>query len=57
MFPKLKRPMKGRHYATIEEIKTTSKEELNKITKKDFLNCARDWKKTLAQVYKWWGLL
>ncbi|KAG5335551.1 SETMR methyltransferase, partial [Acromyrmex charruanus] len=29
LFPKLKRPMKGRRYATIEEIKTASKEELN----------------------------
>ncbi|KYN29556.1 hypothetical protein ALC57_00995 [Trachymyrmex cornetzi] len=37
LFPKLKRPMKGRRYVTIEEIKTTSKEELNKITKNDFL--------------------
>ena len=33
LFPKLKRPMKGRRYATIEEIKASSKEELNKITK------------------------
>ncbi|KAG5317259.1 MOS1T transposase, partial [Pseudoatta argentina] len=44
LFPKLKRPMKGR-YATIEEIKTASKEELNKITKNDFLKCFGDWKK------------
>ncbi|KAG5310804.1 GVQW3 protein, partial [Acromyrmex insinuator] len=41
----LKRPMKGRRYATIEEIKTASKEELNKITKNDFLKCFEDWKK------------
>ncbi|KAG5323782.1 MOS1T transposase, partial [Pseudoatta argentina] len=45
LFPKLKRPMKGRRYDTIEEIKTASKEELNKITKKDFLKCFEDWKK------------
>ncbi|KAG5307215.1 SETMR methyltransferase, partial [Acromyrmex insinuator] len=38
-------PMKGRRYATIEEIKTVSKEELNKITKNDFLKCFEDWKK------------
>ncbi|UYV77594.1 hypothetical protein LAZ67_15001657 [Cordylochernes scorpioides] len=31
LFPKLKRPMKGRHYATLDEIKTASKEELKKI--------------------------
>ncbi|EGI59805.1 FLJ37770-like protein, partial [Acromyrmex echinatior] len=45
LFLKLKRPMKGRRYATIEEIKTASKEELNKITKNDFLKCFEDWKK------------
>lgn len=45
LFPKLKRPMKGRRYATIEEIKTASKEELNKITKNDFSKCFEDWKK------------
>ena len=32
LFPKLKRPMKGRRYGTIEEIKMALKEELNKIT-------------------------
>ncbi|KAG5308728.1 MOS1T transposase, partial [Pseudoatta argentina] len=45
LFPKLKRSMKGRRYATIEEIKRASKEELNKITKNDFLKCFEDWKK------------
>ncbi|KYN35367.1 hypothetical protein ALC56_10292, partial [Trachymyrmex septentrionalis] len=45
LFPKLKRPMKGRRYATIEEIKTASKEELNKITKNNVLKCFEDWKK------------
>ena len=45
LFLKLKRPMKGRRYATIEEIKAASKEELNKITKNDFLKCFEDWKK------------
>ncbi|XP_011066332.1 PREDICTED: uncharacterized protein LOC105153281 [Acromyrmex echinatior] len=50
LFPKLKRPMKGRCYATIEEIKTASKEELNKITKNDFLKCFEDWKKLFEQI-------
>ena len=45
LFPKLKRPIKGRRYDTIEEIKAASKEELNKITKNDFLKCFEDWKK------------
>ena len=47
LFPKLKRNMKGRRYATIDEIKAASKEELNKITKNDFLKCFEDWKKRL----------
>ena len=37
--------MKGQRYATIEEIKTASKEELKKITKNDFLKCFEDCKK------------
>ena len=44
LFLKLKRPMKGRRYATLDEIKTASKEELNKIKKDDFLKCFEDWK-------------
>ncbi|UYV76634.1 hypothetical protein LAZ67_14001539 [Cordylochernes scorpioides] len=34
LFPKLKRPMKWRLYATLDEIKTASKEELKNIFKK-----------------------
>ncbi|UYV64514.1 hypothetical protein LAZ67_3001065 [Cordylochernes scorpioides] len=44
LFPKLKRPMKGRRYATLDEIKAASKEELKKILKNDFLKCFEDWK-------------
>ncbi|UYV68154.1 hypothetical protein LAZ67_5003213 [Cordylochernes scorpioides] len=44
LFPKLKKPMKGRRYATLDEIKTASKEELKKILKNDFLKCFEDWK-------------
>ncbi|UYV61131.1 hypothetical protein LAZ67_1003537 [Cordylochernes scorpioides] len=43
LFPKLKRPLKGRRYATLDEIKTASKEELKKILKNDFLKCFEDW--------------
>ncbi|UYV84371.1 hypothetical protein LAZ67_X001959 [Cordylochernes scorpioides] len=42
LFPKLKRPMKGRRYATLDEIKTASKEELKKIFKNDFLKYFED---------------
>ncbi|UYV69293.1 hypothetical protein LAZ67_6003154 [Cordylochernes scorpioides] len=45
LFPKLMRPMKGRRYATLDEIKTASKEELKKIFfLNDFLKCFEDWK-------------
>ncbi|UYV73518.1 KDM1A [Cordylochernes scorpioides] len=44
LFPKLKRPMKGRRYAMLDEIKMASKEELKKILKNDFLKCFEDWK-------------
>ncbi|UYV79212.1 hypothetical protein LAZ67_17001536 [Cordylochernes scorpioides] len=44
LFPKLKRPMKGRRYATLDEIKTASKEELKKIFKNYFLKCFEDCK-------------
>ncbi|UYV81288.1 hypothetical protein LAZ67_20000663 [Cordylochernes scorpioides] len=38
------RPMKGRRYATLDEIKTASKEELKNIFKNDFLKCFEDWR-------------
>ncbi|UYV84061.1 hypothetical protein LAZ67_X001029 [Cordylochernes scorpioides] len=45
LFPKLKRPMKGRRYAMLDEIKTASKEELKNIFFfKYFLMCFEDWK-------------
>ncbi|UYV74924.1 hypothetical protein LAZ67_12001815 [Cordylochernes scorpioides] len=40
LFPKLKRPMKGQRYATLDEIKMASKERV----KNDFLKCFEDWK-------------
>ncbi|UYV78911.1 hypothetical protein LAZ67_17000241 [Cordylochernes scorpioides] len=52
LFPKLKRPMKGRRYATLDEIKTASKEELKKIFKNDFFEVLRRLEKPLAQKYR-----
>ena len=43
--PKLKRPMKGRRFTTIEEIKTASLEELKTIPKSAYEKCFEDWKK------------
>ncbi|KYN39393.1 hypothetical protein ALC56_06212 [Trachymyrmex septentrionalis] len=45
LFPKLKRPMKGRRFATIEQIKAASLEELKAIPKSAFQKCFDDWKK------------
>ncbi|KYN39235.1 hypothetical protein ALC56_06368 [Trachymyrmex septentrionalis] len=44
LFPKLKRPMKGRRFATIKEI-NASLEELKAIPKSAFQKCFDDWKK------------
>ena len=50
LFPKLKKPMKGQRYTTLEDIKTASKEELNKITKMIF-EVLRELEKTWAEVH------
>ncbi|UYV84670.1 hypothetical protein LAZ67_X003052 [Cordylochernes scorpioides] len=44
LFPKLNKLMKGRRYATLDEIKTASKEELKNILKNDFFKGFEDWK-------------
>ena len=44
LFPRLKRPMKGRRFATIEEIKTESLRELKVIPKSAYQKCFEDWK-------------
>jgi len=41
----VERPMKGRRFATIEEIKAASLEELKAIPKSAFQKCFDDWKK------------
>lgn len=45
LFPKLKRILKGRRFANIEEIKTESLEKLKAIPKIAFQKCFEDWKK------------
>ena len=45
LFPKLKTPMKGKRFATIEEIKEKSKHELLAIPKSAFQKFFEDWKK------------
>ena len=45
LFPKLKKPMKGHRFSTIEEIKTASPKELKAIPQNDYQKCFDDWKK------------
>ena len=45
LFTKLKTAMKGKRFATIEEIKEQSKQKLLAIPKCEFRKCFEDWKK------------
>ena len=45
LFPRLKRPMKGRRSVTIEEIKTEWLRELKDIPKSAYQKCFEDWEK------------
>ena len=47
LFPKLKTPMKVKNFATIEELKEVSKQELLAIPKRAFQKCFEDWKRWL----------
>lgn len=44
LFPKLKRPLRGHRFDTIEEIKTESLRALKAIPEIDFNNCFEDWR-------------
>ena len=44
LYPKLKTPMKGKGFATIEEIKEKSKQKLLAIPKVAFQKCFENWK-------------
>ena len=45
LMPKLKTPLKGKRFATIEEIKGKSKQEVLAIPKSALQKCFEDWKK------------
>lgn len=45
LFPKLKLPLRGKHFETIEAIKENSKRELKAIPKEAYEKCYKDWKK------------
>lgn len=45
LFPKLKLPLRGKHFQSIEVIKENSKKELKAIPKAAYQKCYEDWKK------------
>jgi transposase len=45
LFPKLKRPLRGHRFDSIEEIQAESEKALKTIPEIDFNNCFEDWKK------------
>lgn len=45
LFPKLKRPLRGHRFESIEEIKRESARSLKAIPERDYLTCFDDWKK------------
>ena len=44
LFPKLKRPLRGHRFDTIEEIQAESKKALKAIPEIEFNKCLDDWK-------------
>ena len=51
LFPRLKGSMKGRRFATIEEIKSESLRELKDIRKSAYQKCFEDWKNAGTSVF------
>ena len=45
LFPKLKRPLRGHRFDTIQEIQAESKKALKAIPESEFNKCSDDWKK------------
>ena len=45
LFSKLKRPLRGYRFESIEEIQTATKKELKAIPKEDYAACFENWKK------------
>ena len=47
LFPKMKKVLKGKHFADVEEVKQKTAEELKDIKINKFKNCFEPWKKCL----------
>jgi len=51
LFPTMKNTLKGKRFATMEEVKTASQEALNNIKLQQFQRCFTQWGKKIGQVY------
>ena len=51
----LKRPLKGRRFETIPEIKTNATKELKGIKKEAYLDCFHKWKQHWDKCVHWEG--
>lgn len=55
LFPKLKKPLKGRRFETISEIKANATRELKAITKEAYQDCFNKWKHRWDKCVRWGG--
>ena len=53
LFPMLKRPLKGRRFETIPEIKANAMKELKGTKKEVYLDCFRKWKHRWDKCVRW----
>ena len=49
LFPWLKKVLKGKHFANVEEVKQKTTESLKDIKIDEFKNCFEQWKKCLDE--------
>jgi hypothetical protein len=47
LFPRMKKVLKGKHFADMEEVKTKTTEALKGITLQEFQDCFENWKTRL----------
>ena len=55
LFPMLKRPLRGRRFETIPEIKANVMKELKGIKKEVYLDCFHTWKHSWDKCVRWEG--
>ena len=51
LLPRMKKVLKGKHFAKVEEVKQKMVEALEGIKTEEFKNCSEQWKKTSRGVY------